>query len=278
MAGVSPRAEKAMRPYLLDHERIVVAVHQHWMRIVGILTATIVGLILALAITVVTPGNAGRLVVYSWWVWFVLVAYFLFQLILWRYDWFVVTDKRLVLTYGIVARKIAMMPMAKVTDMSFNQSVVARFMRYGTYVMESAGQEQALRQIDYIPDAAAYYRLICGQIFGEDDADHEDDNDTRHHQRHRPSDFRDDTDPYGIPSPPYDVAESSQQHQVEDPPRPVQNRRLPTAYGPNRGRVIRAATVVPPDDDPSWSVSHEDVSPPQQIRPRRDPRAGDDRA
>lgn len=277
MAGVSPRAEKAMRQYLLDHERIVVAVHEHWMRILGIVSAAVLGLVLVLAITLITPASGGKIVVYSWWLWLILAAYCLLQLVLWRFNWFVVTDQRLVLTYGIVSRKIAMMPMAKVTDMSFNQSFVARILGYGTYVMESAGQEQALRQIDYIPHAAAYYRLICGQIFGDDDADDEDDNDTHHQRRHR-AESRDDTDPYGVPMRPYAVGQSPPQHRTDLPPKPVYDGRPPPAYGPNRRRVIRAATVVSPDDDPSWSVSHEDTSPPQQVRPRRDRRADDDGA
>lgn len=278
MAGVSPRAEKAMRQYLLDRERIVVAVHQHWMRMLGIVSATVVGFVLVVAITLVTPGTAGKIVVYSWWLWFVLAAYCLLQLALWRFNWFVVTDRRLVLTYGIVSRKIAMMPMAKVTDMSFNQSFVARVLRYGTYVMESAGQEQALRQIDYIPHAAAYYRLICGQIFGEEDVDEEDDNDTRKHQQHRRADSREDTDPYGIPLPPYAVANPPLHRDTVVPTKPAYDGRPATAYGPNRRRVVRAATVVSTDTDPSWSVSHEDASPPQQVHPRRDPQADDDGA
>lgn len=278
MAGVSPRAEKAMRQYLLDRERIVVAVHQHWMRMLGIVSATAVGFVLVVAITVITPQSAGKIVFYSWGLWLILLCYCLLQLALWRYDWFVVTDRRLVLTYGIVSRKIAMMPMAKVTDMSFNQSFVARILRYGTYVMESAGQEQALRQIDYIPNAAAYYRLICGQIFGEEDVDEEDDNDTRKHQHRYHADPRDDTDPYGIPVPTYRADEPPPRRQHDIPAKPAYDGRPATAYGPNRRRVVRAATVVSPDTDPSWSVSHEDASPPQRVHPRRDPQADDNGA
>lgn len=275
MHEVSPRAEKAMRAYLLDHELIVVAVHQHWLRVAGVAFATLLGFILVVAITVVTPASAGRIAFYSWWLWVALALYCLVQLALWRHDWFVVTDRRLLLTYGLISRKIAMMPMSKVTDMSFNQSAIARMLGFGTYVMESAGQDQALRQIDYIPRAASYYRVICEQIFGEDD---EDDNDTRHHQRHHLADSREDTDPYGIPLPPYALTEPPLHHHADVRPKPAYDGRPPPAHGPNRRRVIRAATVVSPDNEPSWSVSHEDASPPQQVRPPQDPRADDDGA
>lgn len=267
-----------MRKYLLDHERIVVAVHQHWMRVAGVVAATITGFILTVLITLISPGSVGRIVVYAWWLWFALAFYCLAQLALWRHDWFVVTERRLLLTHGLVAQQIGMMPMAKVTDMSFNQSFVARFLHYGTFVMESAGQDQALRNIDYIPDAATYYRLICEQIFGEDDTDDEDDNDTRRHHRDRksgsddyndPRDFNDydydhdfngssdHTDPFGVPVP---------TPPVQLPQKLTHAQRPAASYGPNRRRIVREA-ALPDAPDPSWSVSHEDASPPQEVRP-----------
>ena len=263
MDGVASGAERAMGRYLLDGERMVVAVHQHWWRVAGVVAGTVTGLVLVVVIALVTPASAGLVSDLAWWVWLVLLVYCLVQLLMWRADWFVATDRRLLLTYGLVSHKVAMMPLAKVTDMSFNQSVAARFLGYGTFVMESAGQDQALRQIDYIPDAGLHYRSICAEIFGEEEVDDEDSNEV-HHQHHRATDPVDATDPYGIPVP------------THRPVRSDLRDRRPPEYGANRRRVVRAATVLSDDPDASWSVSREDAPPPQRVRPRHDPRTDDD--
>ncbi|MBO1756738.1 PH domain-containing protein [Allobranchiibius sp. CTAmp26] len=265
MDGVASGAERAMGRYLLDGERMVVAVHQHWWRVAGVVAGTVIGLVLVVAIALITPASAGLVSDLAWWVWLALLVYCLLQLLMWRHDWFVATDRRLLLTYGLVSHKVAMMPLAKVTDMSFNQSVAARFLGYGTFVMESAGQDQALRQIDYIPDAGLHYRSICAEIFGEEESDGEDSNEPQHQHHHRSAEPVDATDPYGIPVP------------VHRPLRADAQERPPREYGANRRRVVRAATVLSDDPEASWSVSHEDAPPPQRVRPRHDPRTDDDR-
>jgi len=84
----------------------------------------------------------------------------------WRGDWFIATDKRLLLTYGVVKRQVAMMPLSKVTDMSYNRSLLGRFLGYGELVMESAGQDQALSDVDRLPMPDQVYVRICEQLFG----------------------------------------------------------------------------------------------------------------
>ena len=44
----------------------------------------------------------------------------------WAVDYFVVTSQRIMLTSGILTRKVAMMPLGKVTDMSFQRDVYKR--------------------------------------------------------------------------------------------------------------------------------------------------------
>ena len=84
----------------------------------------------------------------------------------WRHEWFVATDKRFLLFYGFVRRKVAMMPLLKVTDMTYDRSLLGRVLGYGSFVLESAGQDQALSNIDHVPDADTHYRAICTQLFG----------------------------------------------------------------------------------------------------------------
>ena len=127
------------------------------------------GLVLALALDSVLPAKLSALANVFWWAWFVLVGRALWKVLEWRHDWFVATDKRLILTYGLITQKVAMMPLAKVTDMSYNRSPVGRLLGYGTFVMESAGQDQALHRVGWVADPDRTYRAICAEIFGVDD-------------------------------------------------------------------------------------------------------------
>jgi hypothetical protein len=67
--------------------------------------------------------------------------------------------------YGIVVRKVAMMPMAKVTDMRYDRSLMGMLFGYGVYVLESAGQDQALTKVNYIPNPDLHYQEISAIIF-----------------------------------------------------------------------------------------------------------------
>lgn len=99
--------------------------------------------------------------------WAVLLLRAVWKWLQWRGDWFIATDKRLLLTYGVVKRQVAMMPLSKVTDMSYNRSLLGRFLGYGELVMESAGQDQALSDVDRLPVPDQVYVRICEQLFGE---------------------------------------------------------------------------------------------------------------
>jgi uncharacterized membrane protein YdbT with pleckstrin-like domain len=76
-----------------------------------------------------------------------------------------VTSQRLLLATGILTRNINMMPLSKVTDMSFKRSAMGRLLGYGEFVVESAGQDQALRNVDHLPYPEQLYLEVCGLIF-----------------------------------------------------------------------------------------------------------------
>ena len=60
---------------------------------------------------------------------------------------------------------VNMMPLTKVTDMSFERSAIGRLLGYGEFVVESAGQDQALRHIHHLPYPEQLYLEVCGLIF-----------------------------------------------------------------------------------------------------------------
>jgi hypothetical protein len=59
--------------------------------------------------------------------------------------------------------------------MSFRRSFPGRLLGYGEFIVESASQDQALRNIEYIPYPEQLYLLVCGMLFPSSADDAEDD-------------------------------------------------------------------------------------------------------
>lgn len=54
-----------------------------------------------------------------------------------------------------------------VTDLTFERSLRGRLLGYGTLIVESAGQIQALNRIDYIPRPEEVYEALPELVFGD---------------------------------------------------------------------------------------------------------------
>ena len=164
-----------VQAYLTHGESVQMQVQRHWARILPPVASCLCGFILVIVAGAFAPAWMGVLTNAAWWIWLVLLGHMIWRIIEWRDETFVVTNKRLILVYGIFRRKVAMMPLGKVTDMSYDRSILARMLGFGTFVMESAGQAQALDSIHYVRDPDERYRELCGLIFGHDDASESDD-------------------------------------------------------------------------------------------------------
>jgi uncharacterized membrane protein YdbT with pleckstrin-like domain len=150
---------------LLPHERRVITVRFHPAVLIKPVALALAGLAVAgLLSTVARLDNTDVLVV-IWLAWLVLLIRLLYKIYVWLEDYFVVTSQRLLLATGVVRKSVKMMPLSKVTDMSFNRSAMGRLLGYGTFVVESAGQDQALRTIDHLPYPEQLYLEVCGLIF-----------------------------------------------------------------------------------------------------------------
>lgn len=165
MARTPTSPNRELDRYLLDGERLVTAVHQHWGKVAEPVGSALASGALVLWVDANIPVRFGLASTILWWAWFAVVGRAAYKVAEWRHDWFVATDKRLLLFYGFVTRKVSMMPLSKVTDMSYTRSIPGRLLGYGRFVMESAGHDQALREVHWVPDPDTSYRAICTEIF-----------------------------------------------------------------------------------------------------------------
>lgn len=157
------------RRYVLDGEQLVVAIHQHPVVVAEPVLTAVAILVLVIVVDTHVSAGLGGVVNVLWWVWFAAVARAVWMVFEWRQQWVVATNKRLMLTYGFIVRKVAMMPLSKVTDMSYHRSIAGRIFGWGTFVMESAGQQQALSEIRFVPNPDHNYRALCAEIFAVED-------------------------------------------------------------------------------------------------------------
>ncbi|MBA2560419.1 MAG: PH domain-containing protein [Propionibacteriales bacterium] len=66
-------------------------------------------------------------------------------------DVFVITNRRVFRIRGPLHLRFATMPVDRIVDYSVDQSVTGRLCGYGHFVFESAAQDQALREITFVP-------------------------------------------------------------------------------------------------------------------------------
>jgi uncharacterized membrane protein YdbT with pleckstrin-like domain len=159
--------------YLLPHEHQVITVRRHPAVLIKPIAVVLAGLAIAAVISTTIARHNGTAVAAVWILWGVLLLWLVYKVVEWSVDYFIVTSRRMLLATGVFTRKVAMMPLVKVTDMSFQRSALGRLLGYGEFILESAGQDQALRVVDHLPYPEQLYLEVCGLIFPgmKDDAD-----------------------------------------------------------------------------------------------------------
>jgi uncharacterized membrane protein YdbT with pleckstrin-like domain len=159
-------APREIDEYLLPTERRVIRVRQHWAVMMNHVSSTALFL-LALVIGERLLPDSVLIDNLAWYLALVAVLRFTVLTILWWIERIVITDKRVMLAQGIITHNVGMMPLGKVTDLTFQRTLGGRMFGYGTIVVESAGQIQALNRIDYLPRPEEIYEALSELVFGE---------------------------------------------------------------------------------------------------------------
>lgn len=139
------------RELLADHEEIRFELRPHWIALVGPILWTVA----ALAILIVGSRLASdrewetggqqitTLVAFIVWIAFAVVPF-----LKWLYTLFVLTTDRIITRSGIIAKNSKEIPLERINDVAFSQSVFERIVGAGDLLIESAGERGQERITD----------------------------------------------------------------------------------------------------------------------------------
>jgi len=155
---------------LAKDEKVERDLHPHWLTVV---VPTIFGLLLAaacIAIAVVTPDDTtGNRLQWGAVIVLVLVAVpaVIVPYLRWRTTHYVITSHRVMVRRGILTKNGKDITLSKITDVSFQQTVLDRLIRSGSLHIESAGDSPD-ENLANIPRSNDVQQLI-NRLVDEDD-------------------------------------------------------------------------------------------------------------
>ena len=162
-----PRASKDVQKYLLPDERAVVATRRHWAVLLEPTAKFLPVFLIGGWLLVLDPNNkvtssAGLLVLVG------SLVYYGLRVGEWWMRTFIVSTRRVLLTSGVIVRTVTLLPLRRITDLTWKETFLGQLLGYGTFRFESAGQQQALSEITFLPGADVLYRRVSGLLFSSD--------------------------------------------------------------------------------------------------------------
>jgi membrane protein YdbS with pleckstrin-like domain len=166
VAPLDDEPSKQVARYLFPTEKFRGEWKRHWIQLVkefsvGALATILMGYVTGW----LTKHNQGSLRTAVLAIWAVIIIWVAWKVADWWFDRFILTNKRVMVVSGIFTRNVAMMPLLRVTDMKYVQSPLGRLLSYGHFELESAGQDQALRNIKNLPNPNELYLRIVEEMY-----------------------------------------------------------------------------------------------------------------
>lgn len=154
---------------LLESEELIFATRKHGIKIFPYVAICLGTLVLTTAVTILLPTN---LRFFSYIFWYVAVPlsiiYMLVKLWLWATVWYIATNKRILHVRVLFFSQDYTLPISKVTDLTFKVSFWGEIFGYGKFIFESAGQDQAINDLNFVPQSYRLYYELCAALFGDE--------------------------------------------------------------------------------------------------------------
>lgn len=97
----------------------------------------------------------------------ILIGWVIVPFLRWMTAQYVFTNRRVIIRRGLIAKQGRDMPLSKVNNVTFNVSVLGRFLNYGDLLIESAGEDSGL-DINDVPNVEVVQREVY-RLHEEDD-------------------------------------------------------------------------------------------------------------
>ena len=167
--GLPARARKDVEKYLLPGEEAVVVTRRHWAVLLEPTAKFLPVILIGGWLLLFDPRNrvtssVGLLVILG------SLVYYGLRVGEWWMRHFIVSRRRVLLTSGVIVRRVTLLPLRRITDLTWQETLFGQLLGYGTFRFESAGQDQALRHLTFMPDAQTRYREVSELLFGSDRA------------------------------------------------------------------------------------------------------------
>jgi uncharacterized membrane protein YdbT with pleckstrin-like domain len=121
---------------LADHERLVLETRPHWLALVLPAFWTLVAVVAMILIPWdETAGLVTKSIVFAAWLLLAVLPF-----LQWRFTLFVLTSDRLITRRGVIAKNSKEIPLERINDVAFNQSIFERMVGAGDLLIESAGE------------------------------------------------------------------------------------------------------------------------------------------
>ena len=150
---------------LADEEELVLHLHPHWRVAAGPIMLVLVALTVTVVAWVMLPQNQGGLLAFGVVALIMLyyaVRYGVRPLAAWRCTHYVVTDERILLQDGVIARQRRDVPLNRVNDHALSQSLLDRLFGAGTLTVDSIGDQAAV--LASVPRAQEVQNLLYEPI------------------------------------------------------------------------------------------------------------------
>jgi uncharacterized membrane protein YdbT with pleckstrin-like domain len=149
-------------PKLLNEtEEVVLDLRPHWWFLIGPVFWTAIATAATVGVAVLDLPNALWLVGLA--AMGAMLLWLLVRVLRWTTTNFVVTTDRLIFRSGVVAKRGKEIPLERINDISFNQSILERLLGAGDLIIESGG-ERGQQFFTDIPKPARVQNEIYRQI------------------------------------------------------------------------------------------------------------------
>jgi membrane protein YdbS with pleckstrin-like domain len=161
---LTPVVPPGVADYLLPYENRIITVRKHPAIFVPHSMLLACGCAAASVLTAVTDADAVALVA-AWGACALIWLYLIARGVNWLYEYFVVSDVRLIFITGLVKRKITTVPIREIADLELRRSPMGRLLGYGRFIAEPSRRGYRMPRINYMPYPELLFVEVVAQLF-----------------------------------------------------------------------------------------------------------------